>query len=104
MAFLTSLPNELVQQIASYLPCSTVLNLLRVNRQLHNACKARLVFHNIAKHSLDISLLSAHGIDIFQTAWTDGEVILAKASLTDTISIASAAEKCMQALLAEDDE
>src|SRR4051812_13626474 len=101
MAVLLSLPSELLQNIASFLPCSSALNLLRVNRQLHNACKDRLVFHSIAKYSLEQPLLSAHGVDLPQTEWADGEIVLANASLEGTIRIASAAEKCIQALIAD---
>jgi hypothetical protein len=42
--FLLSLPNELLEKIARECPCSTVLSLMRVNRQLYAICNNRLLF------------------------------------------------------------
>ncbi|KAF2491205.1 hypothetical protein BU16DRAFT_543447 [Lophium mytilinum] len=46
---LDTLPVELLRQIAGLLPCSSVLNLLRVNFTLHVACNHCLVFRDIAQ-------------------------------------------------------
>ncbi|XP_014560887.1 hypothetical protein COCVIDRAFT_88392, partial [Bipolaris victoriae FI3] len=62
MPGLLSLPTELLQQIASSLPCSSALNLLRVNHQLRKACNDRLVFQQIAKRDLNYSSLSKWGL------------------------------------------
>jgi hypothetical protein len=80
MASLLTLPVELVQHIATLLPCSAALNLLRVNRQLHTACNDRLVFHSIASNNLDCAKFPQHaetvdGLEISQTEWTDSELV-----------------------------
>ncbi|EUC43770.1 hypothetical protein COCMIDRAFT_27758 [Bipolaris oryzae ATCC 44560] len=96
MAGLPSLPTELLQQIASSLPCSSVLNLLRVNHQLHKAYNDRLVFQRLAKRDLNYSPLSKWGIHNTVKLVEDDDPILTTASLTETIRLAFAAEKCIQ--------
>lgn len=103
MTNLLSLPNELLQNIASYLTCSSALSLVRVNRQLRNACNDRLVFHSIARYNLELPLLASHGIEVPRTDWAEGDAILTGASFNETVRLAYAAEKCIQALLAQDD-
>ncbi|KAH8834348.1 hypothetical protein DL96DRAFT_1810638 [Flagelloscypha sp. PMI_526] len=47
---LDTLPLELVQKIASSLPCPSNLALCRVNSRLREGCYVTLVFHNIIKN------------------------------------------------------
>jgi hypothetical protein len=103
MAELLSLPNELIQHIASFLPCSSALSLLRVDRQLRNICNDKVVFQSITKYDLERSLLLENGIELPETFWAESDAILANISLQETIRIAYAAERCMQALIKKDD-
>jgi hypothetical protein len=103
MAYLLSFPNELIQHITSFLPCSSALNLLKVDRRLHNICNDKVVFHNIAKYNLERPLLLENCIELADTSWAEGDSILASYSLEETIRIAYAAERCIQALLEKND-
>ncbi|EMD68365.1 hypothetical protein COCSADRAFT_272050 [Bipolaris sorokiniana ND90Pr] len=96
MPGLLSLPTELLQQIASSLPCSSALNLLSVNHQLRKACNDRLVFQQIAKRDLNYSSLSKWGIQDSFIRFKDDDPILTSASLSETIRLAFAAEKCIK--------
>ena len=102
MATILSLPNELLQNIASFLPCPSALNVLRVNRQLHRACNDRLVFQHIASRTTERSRLAGSGASLNHKEWPESESILADASLEDTIRIALAAERCTQAIATKD--
>lgn len=83
-----SLPTELLQSIAALCPCSTILNLILVNRALHDACNDRLVFRHIAE--------SAHrAIQSSPSQWPEGAAYLSDASLADTIRAAYAAERSL---------
>jgi len=103
MTSLLLLPNELTQHIASFLPCSSALNLSRANRQLRTVCNDKIVFHNIAKYNLGQSLLSENGIELSESHWAEADSVLAKTSLQETIRIAYAAERCIGALLESGD-
>lgn len=103
MPELLSLPNELIQQIASYLPCSSALNLLRVNHKLRNVCNDRLVFLEILKQDLEYVPRSRWYKYINQLPGSENESIPAPNSLDETIRLAFAEEKCDQASTAEDD-
>jgi hypothetical protein len=103
MANLLLLPNELIQHIASFLPCSSALNLSRTNRRLQAICNDKVVFHNIAKYNLGQHLLSENGIELSETYWTDADSFLANISLHETIRTAYAAERCTKALLESGD-
>ncbi|EUC32770.1 hypothetical protein COCCADRAFT_37371 [Bipolaris zeicola 26-R-13] len=96
MPGLLSLPTELLQQIASSLPCSSALNLLRVNHQLRKACNDRLVFQQIAKRDLNYSSLSKWGLYDGLILFEDDDPLLTSASLPETIRLAFAAEKCIK--------
>jgi hypothetical protein len=102
MANLLLLPNELIQHIASFLPCSSALNFSRTNRRLHAICNEKVVFHNIAKYNLGQPLLSENGIELSETYWVDADS-LANISLQETIRTAHAAERCTKALLESGD-
>ncbi|ORY17488.1 hypothetical protein BCR34DRAFT_555532 [Clohesyomyces aquaticus] len=84
---LLDLPVELLQRIARLCPCSSVLSLIRVNRQLHHACNDRFVFKYIAENSH----LEFHA-DL--ETW-DSSLILKPGSLADTIRVAAAVEKAI---------
>ena len=103
MTSLLLLPNELTQHIASFLPCSSALNLSRANRQLRTVCNDRIVFHNIAKYNLGQPLLSENGIELSETHWAEADSVLATTTLQETIRIAYAAERCIGALLESGD-
>ncbi|KAF2806708.1 uncharacterized protein BDZ99DRAFT_465503 [Mytilinidion resinicola] len=48
---LDTLPVELLQRIAGFLPCSSALRLIQVSRALRNACNDHFVFKDIARTS-----------------------------------------------------
>ncbi|KAF1998531.1 hypothetical protein P154DRAFT_577875 [Amniculicola lignicola CBS 123094] len=50
-ASLLGLPTELLQHIACFLPCSSLLSLTRVNHKLRNSCYQPWVFNTIARES-----------------------------------------------------
>ncbi|OAL48599.1 hypothetical protein IQ07DRAFT_588725 [Pyrenochaeta sp. DS3sAY3a] len=116
MASLLTLPTELLQNIAGYLPCSSVLKLTCVNRQLYKACNDRLVFQEIAKLGVYRSAGAAHHLFRINTGayrrnfsldkldWSEGDALLQNASLETTVRVALAVEKSIHALRAEDDE
>lgn len=116
MASLLTLPTELLQNIAGYLPCSAVLKLAYVNRQLNKACNDRLVFQEIAKLGLYrstgavrrlLEITSGPDRSNFspsQLEWSDGNALLQNASPETTVRVAFAVEKSIQALCAENDE
>ncbi|RYN21251.1 hypothetical protein AA0113_g5326 [Alternaria arborescens] len=103
MAKLLSLPNELIQHITSFLPCSSALNLFKVDRRLRNICNDKVVFQNIAKYNLERSLLLENGIELSENYWAESDAILKNVPLQQTIRLAYAAERCIQALLEKDD-
>ncbi|KAG9190499.1 hypothetical protein G6011_08587 [Alternaria panax] len=103
MTKLLSLPNELVQHIASFLSCSSALDLLRTNRQLRNICNDKLVFQNIVKYNLERPLLLGNGIVLSEAIWEESDAALSNIPLQQTIRTAYAAERCIQALLEKDD-
>jgi len=82
---LLSLPVELLQGIARQCTCTTLLNLMLVNRQLYAACNDRLVFRYIAENG--------HRTTATSPKWTAAATFLNQASAADTLRIAFAAEK-----------
>lgn len=116
MASLLTLPTELLQNIAGYLPCSSVLKLTCVNRQLYKACNDRLVFQEIAKLGVYRSAGAArHLLEInsgpyrcnfspSKLEWSEGDALLQNASPETTVRMALAVEKSIQVLSAENDE
>ncbi|KAF2870016.1 hypothetical protein BDV95DRAFT_574896 [Massariosphaeria phaeospora] len=94
-ASLNFLPTEILLRIASFLPCSSVLNLQRVNRHLHTACNDRLLFRAIAEHPAYM----AEGLEAFPNKaiaeWQDAAVALEAATLSDTVRMAFAVEQAI---------
>lgn len=101
---LLALPNELLQHIARFLPCSNLLQLIRVNHQLHNACNDPLLFKDIAQNAFYRTpgaidgLLGAYKqagrveLKPEQLAWPEGEKILDESCSEDKVRLAHAVE------------
>lgn len=116
MTSLLDLPNELLQHTASYLPCSSLFKLIQVNRQLHEVCNDRHVYHLIAKNTLShdscavnrlhklSSNIESLSLSPSRLAWPEGDALLQGASLATTIRVAYAVEQCTLASYREDDE
>ncbi|KAF1922085.1 hypothetical protein BDU57DRAFT_511236 [Ampelomyces quisqualis] len=111
MATLLSLPNELLQQVASYLPFASLLNLQRLSRRLHGICNDRLVLQGIAQHCFSntrgakeslLRVLAAsnrNDLDPSQLEWLEGGSVLADASIDEAKYLAYAAQRCTEAVL-----
>ncbi|KZM23641.1 uncharacterized protein EKO05_0007446 [Ascochyta rabiei] len=107
MAFL-ALPNELLQHIARFLPCSSLLQLIRVNRQIHTACYDQLVIKDIAQNALyNAPRAVDHLLDLYrqpgrvdltlkQLGWPEGEALLEESSLEDKVRVAHAVEQMIR--------
>ncbi|KAF1849637.1 uncharacterized protein K460DRAFT_360501 [Cucurbitaria berberidis CBS 394.84] len=116
MTSLLTLPNELLQNIACYLPCSAILKFIRVNRRLHEACNDRLVYQFVAKNTLKqdseatkhlhkiSSRTNRSNVCSGQLAWPEGDQFLQELSLAKTIRVAYAVEQCVAALCKKDPE
>jgi hypothetical protein len=105
MASLLTLPIELIQHITTLLPCSAALNLLCVNRQLYTACNDRLVFRSIASHPLTREqVASVLDSDTCRAGWANSELVSADISRENTIRLAYAVERCIQASIEKDYE
>lgn len=105
---LLALPNELLQHIARFLPCSSLLQLIRVNHQVYNACYDPLTFGDIAHNAFSNTpgaidrLLDLYkqpervGLALEQLSWPEGERLLEKSSFEDTIRVAHAVEQLIK--------
>lgn len=104
MPSLLALPHELLQHIARFLPCSSLLQLICVNRQLRAACNDPIVFKYIVKNAFYTTPGAVDSLVNFykqpgrvevepeQLSWPEGERILNKYSTEDTILTALAIE------------
>ena len=103
MSFL-ALPHELLQHIARFLPCSSLLQLTRVNHQLHDACFDSLLFKDIAQNAFYrapgavdalLALYNQPGrvkLQPEQLGWPEGDSILDECSFEDKVRVAHAVE------------
>ncbi|KAF1928744.1 uncharacterized protein M421DRAFT_420642 [Didymella exigua CBS 183.55] len=101
---LLALPNELLQHVARFLPCSSLLELIRTSRKLHEACYDPLLFKDIAQNAFhrtpdaDDDLLETYRqpgrveLTPEQLEWAEGEVVLSESGIDDTIRLAHAVE------------
>ena len=114
MNLLLSLPDELIQHVAGYLPCSAVLSLSAVNRRLYQACRSRLLFQKVALDSLyntnrDSSLYvrsTRHGRDVLEPgdfSWPQGNLLVQGMPMEKLAQLALAVEKCIS-VTCEDSE
>jgi hypothetical protein len=114
MASFLSLPNELIQNVAFYLPFSSFVELQCVNQRLHHVCKQRLVLQTIAKNSfhdtdgakevLQKAYSTYTGVKLRPEAleWREGDSFLSDASIEVAREIARAVEICTDILLARE--
>lgn len=105
---LLALPNELLQHVARFLPCSNLLQFIRVHRQVYNACYDPIVFKDIALCANYNTpgavgpLLDSYnqperaGLTLGDLSWPEGESILEESSFEDKIRIAYAVEQIMR--------
>lgn len=105
---LITLPHELLQHIAHFLPCSSLLQLVRVNRKVHNACYDPLLFKDIAQNAFHRTPGAVDGLlDLYkqpgranlqpaQLDWPEGKLVLGKSSFEDKIRVALAVEDLIQ--------
>jgi hypothetical protein len=101
---LLALPIELLQHVARFLPCSSLLQLIRVNHQLHKACNDPLLFKDIAQNAFYRTpgavddLLDTYRqpgrveLKRKQLEWQEGEVVLDGSSITNKVQTAHAVE------------
>ena len=101
---LLALPPELLQHIARFLPCSSVLRLMRVSHQLHDACHDPLLFKDIARNAFHRTPGATDSLlDLYkqpgrialrpkQLDWPEGESILDEPSFEDKTRWALAVE------------
>jgi hypothetical protein len=105
---LLALPHELLQHIARFLPCSSLLRLIRVNRQLRDACNDPILLKDIVQNTFSrtpgavdalVNLYNQPGrveLQPEQLCWPEGERILNTNTFNDNISIALAIEDLIQ--------
>ncbi|KAF2120897.1 hypothetical protein BDV96DRAFT_641549 [Lophiotrema nucula] len=91
MTSLQDLPTELLQRIATFLPCSATLNLIRTNHRIRATCNDHLVFKAIALDTRQHSV-----------SWRDTETFLEQARFEDTMRTAYAVDQAFVNAEAED--
>ncbi len=70
---LDSIPVEIIQRIASFSPCESVLALLRVNRRLYKACNDDAVFKAVIRNGNGQNIIQPWDSDLLsQTASRSG--------------------------------
>ncbi|OSS52059.1 hypothetical protein B5807_03950 [Epicoccum nigrum] len=101
---LLALPHELLQHIARFLPCSSLLRLIRVNHQLRDACNDPILLKYIVQNAfyrtpgaIDglVKLYNQPGrveLQPEQLCWPEGEHILNTNTFDENIRIALAIE------------
>jgi hypothetical protein len=111
MASLLTLPNELLQNLACYLPFSSFVKLQYVNHRLYHVCNQRLVlqavalngFYNTdnAPEALCRVYSMSYGVKLEaeQLEWLEGDLFLSNAPLEVAREIARAVEICTRVLL-----
>jgi hypothetical protein len=105
---LLALPHELLQHIARFLPCSSLLRLIRVNHQLRDACNDPILLKDIVQNAFSrtpgavdalVNLYDQPGrveLQPEQLRWPEGECILNTNTFNDNIRIALAIEDLIQ--------
>ncbi|KAJ4988193.1 hypothetical protein SVAN01_06289 [Stagonosporopsis vannaccii] len=105
---LLALPPELLQHIARFLPCSSLLHLIRVNRQLYDVCNDLILIKDIVQNAfLRTAGAVKRLIDIYeqpmryalkpeQIDWPEGRYIVGEYSLEDQLRTAHAIERLVQ--------
>ncbi|KAH7094403.1 hypothetical protein FB567DRAFT_2635 [Paraphoma chrysanthemicola] len=117
MAHLSSLPNELLQHIATFLPFSDLLRLNIVCHRLNHICNDRLVLQSVATYghySINGAVqfifrkFAQHqrvGMPLEQLQWTESEALVGRSSSIRSIKEAAhASEQCTYAALADSDD
>jgi hypothetical protein len=109
-SFLT-LPNELLQNIACYLPYSAFVKLQCANRRLHHVCNQRLVLQSVARngfHNTDgatETLRQAYStsnrvkLEPEQLIWRECDAFLSGAPIEVLRRVAHGVEQCTNVLL-----
>ncbi|KAH5396064.1 hypothetical protein HBI23_219770 [Parastagonospora nodorum] len=112
MTSLLSLPTELLQHIANYLPFSALVVLQCSNRRLRDVCKSHVVIENVARHGHHNipgampTVLRTHsasnrgGFEAEQLQWHEGKTFLNNADIGAAKRIAYNVERCGIAALA----
>lgn len=112
MTSLLSLPNELLQHIANYLPFSALILLQCANRRLRDVCKSHVVIQHVARHGhhnipgamstilKTHSTLNRGGFEVEQLQWHEGQTFLENADIETVKKIAYHVERCGTAALA----
>ena len=105
---LLALPHELLQHIARFLPCSSLLLLVRVNHQLREACNDPLLFKDIAQNAFYRTSGAVEGLlnlykqpgrvelEPEQLGWPEGDGVLDECSFEDKVRVAHAVEDLIQ--------
>ena len=105
---LLALPHELLQHIARFLPCSSLLRLIRVNHQLRDACNDPILLKDIVQNAFSrtpgavdalVNLYNQPGrvkLQPEQLCWPEGEYILNTNTFNENIRIALAIEDIIQ--------
>lgn len=103
-----ALPPELLQHIARFLPCSSLIKLIRVNRQLHDACNDPILIKDMAQNAfvrtpgavnalLDLyEQPTRHALRPEQLDWPEGRRITEDYSFEDLLRTAHAIERLVQ--------
>lgn len=111
MPSLLSVPNELLQNISTFLSCTDVLALFQVNKHLHCVYQDRVVFEQIARRNVYQNQQSIENLESLTCSddefnellkWTEADVLLKGSSLQEAIQVASAVQRCIKASVAED--
>jgi hypothetical protein len=114
MTSLLTLPNELLQNIACYLPCSAFFKLICVNRRLRHVCNQRLVLQSVAInvfHNTDRATETLHQVystsncvkrvklEPEQLEWRAGDAFLSDAPIEVVRRVAREIERCTDVVL-----
>lgn len=101
---LLALPHELLQHIARFLPCSSLLHLIRVNHRLRDACNDPVLFRDIVQNTFHRTPGAVNGlIHLYrqtgrvslrpeQLAWPEGEHISNTSTFEENVRTALAIE------------
>ncbi len=116
MALILSLPDELLENIAGFLPCSDVLSLSNANRRLRQVCNSRTLYQNVALDSMfnidgaveylrKVYIRENRGIlALDDIVWPEGNDVLQNASLDTARRYALAVEKFIFASMTNGEE
>jgi hypothetical protein len=111
MTSILTLPNELLQKVASHLPFSALLRLQYVNRRLHTVCDDRLVVQSVAQscfsntpgalESLFRTYSSSNRINFEpgQLEWEEGGLFVKEISSDEIRKLAHTVQRCTDAVI-----